>query len=220
MLTITQDPHPLLHPICFVTHFPVPMGQLPQPEWLSDLLNLQPTLAPVPLEPVSEEYRKSIRQLLRWGGFKPSGRSKPASEYLVRAAGSGDLHPINGAVDVLNAVSLHAGMAIGVIDLDLCQQPLHIAIGKEGEHYVFNASGQDMELKGLICMYDKEGPCANPVKDSQRTKTTADTVNTLTIMWGTTDDPQRTRDAERWYREMLAKLGATTEDAQVEVIGG
>lgn len=218
MLTVTCDSHPLLHPVCFTTHFPTTMGQLPQPDWLTDLLNLRPTLAKVPLTPVSDEYRKSIRQLLRWGGFKPSGRSKPASEYLVRAAGTGDLHPINGAVDVLNAVSLHAGMAIGVIDLNLCQPPLHIAIGKEGEHYVFNASGQDMELKGLICMYDQKGPCANPVKDSQRTKTTAETTDTLSIMWGTTDDPQRTLEAAAWYRELLSKLGATTEDVQVQTI--
>ncbi len=217
MFTITQDPHPLLHPVCFITRFPVPMGQLPQPDWLTDLLQLQPTLGQVPLTPVSDEYRKSIRALLRFGGFKPSGRSKPASEYLVRAAGTGDLHPINGAVDVLNAVSLHAGMAIGVIDLNLCRPPLHVAIAKEGEHYVFNASGQDMELKGLICMYDQEGPCANPVKDSQRTKTTTETTETLTIMWGTQDDPQRTLEAAKWYRELLAKLGATTEDVEVVV---
>lgn len=218
MLTVTMDPHPLLHPICFVTHFPASMGELPQPDWLTDLLKLEPSLTEVPLSPVSEEYRKSIRQLLRFGGFKPSGRSKPASEYLVRAAGTGDLHPINGAVDVLNAVSLHAGMAIGVIDLKLCHPPLHIAIAKEGEHYVFNASGQDMELKGLICMYDQIGPCANPVKDSQRTKTTADTTDTLTIMWGTTDDPRRTLDAAAWYRRLLAELGAATEDAEVKII--
>ena len=218
MITVTMDPHPLLHAVCFTTHFPRPMGQLPQPEWLTGLLCLEPETAEVPLTPVSEEYRKSIRQLLRFGGFKPSGRSKPASEYLVRAAGTGDLHPINGAVDVLNAVSLHAGMAIGVIDLNLCKPPLHIAIGKEGEHYIFNASGQDMELKGLICMYDREGPCANPVKDSQRTKTTGETTDTLTIMWGTTDDPQRTLDAERWYRQLLADLGASTEDVEVKVI--
>lgn len=218
MLTITMDPHPLLHPICFTTHFPVPMGELPQPDWLTDLLSLTPSLASVPLTPVSEDYRKSIRQLLRFGGFKPSGRSKPASEYLVRAAGSGDLHPINGAVDVLNAVSLHAGMAIGVIDLQLCQPPLHLAIAKEGEHYIFNASGQDMELKGLICMYDQQGPCANPVKDSQRTKTTAATTDTLTIMWGTNDDPQRTLDAAQWYRRLLAELGATTADVAVQIV--
>ncbi|MBQ7569093.1 hypothetical protein IJT17_09885 [bacterium] len=217
MLTITMDPHPLLHAICFTTHFPMPIGELPQPEWLTDLLKPEPTLAPVPLAPVSEEYRKSIRQLLRFGGFKPSGRSKPASEYLVRAANANELPPINGAVDVLNAVSLHGGMAIGVIDLNLCRPPLHIAIGQPGEHYVFNASGQDMELKGLICLYDQDGPCANPVKDSQRTKTNPSTTDTLTIMWGSNDDPQRTIDAASWYRQLLSQLGASTEDAEVRV---
>ena len=32
-----------------------------------------------------------MRELLRYGGYKPTGRGKPASEYLVRAAGEG--HP-------------------------------------------------------------------------------------------------------------------------------
>ena len=40
-----------------------------------------------------------VRDLLRAGGFKPAGRSKPASEYLVRAAGEGKLAGINLVVD-------------------------------------------------------------------------------------------------------------------------
>ncbi len=31
-----------------------------------------------------------MRKLLRHGGYKPTGRGKPASEYLVRAAGEGE----------------------------------------------------------------------------------------------------------------------------------
>ena len=30
--------------------------------------------------------RAAVRQLLRYGGFKPSGRNKPAQEYLLRVA--------------------------------------------------------------------------------------------------------------------------------------
>src|SRR5262245_16648493 len=33
----------------------------------------------------SEARRTAVRDLLRRGGFKPSGRNKPASEYLVQA---------------------------------------------------------------------------------------------------------------------------------------
>ena len=31
----------------------------------------------------SDEVRQAVRDLLRQGGFKPTGRSKPAAEYLV-----------------------------------------------------------------------------------------------------------------------------------------
>ena len=33
-----------------------------------------------------ESVREAVRALLRHGGFKPAGRSKPAAEYLVKAA--------------------------------------------------------------------------------------------------------------------------------------
>ena len=48
-----------------------------------------------------ETVRPVIRDLLRHGGFKPSGRSKPASEYLVRAASDGGMRSINAVVDAL-----------------------------------------------------------------------------------------------------------------------
>ena len=32
----------------------------------------------------SEELRAAVRDMLRQGGYKPTGRGKPASEYLVR----------------------------------------------------------------------------------------------------------------------------------------
>jgi hypothetical protein len=43
--------------------------------------------------------RAAVRDMLRPGGCKPTGRGKPASEYLVRAASEGQLAPINLAVD-------------------------------------------------------------------------------------------------------------------------
>ena len=44
--------------------------------------------------------------MMRHGGYKPTGRGKPASEYLVKAAGNGKLGAINLAVDSCNVVSL------------------------------------------------------------------------------------------------------------------
>lgn len=214
-MQITQDSHPLLDCICFIANYPDTLANSPSPEWLTDLLLPEPKLSSLPVPAPDEQIQKAMRQVLRWGGFKPSGRSKPASEYLVRAAGAGELNSINAAVDILNAVSLHTGLPIGVIDLDLATPPLHIGIGRPEEHYIFNASGQDMELKGLICMYDAQGPCANPVKDSQRTKTNANTRRSLTIVWGSLEHPEVTQRCAAWYKELLGKIGATVEDVEV-----
>src|SRR3712207_7695492 len=46
--------------------------------------------------------------LLRNGGFRPSGRNKPASEYLAQAAREGRFPRINNLVDVNNLVSLRS----------------------------------------------------------------------------------------------------------------
>ena len=49
------------------------------------------------------------------------------------------------------------------------------AVAPAGASYIFNASGQSMDLSGLLCLFDADGPCANPVKDAQRTKTGPET---------------------------------------------
>ncbi len=212
-LEIVQAYHPLLQTIMFTSEFPRPLKEMTSPNWLKHLLTLEGEAErPLGELPPKEEIFKMYRSLLRWGGFKPSGRSKPAAEYLVKAATAGELNSINAAVDVLNSVSLHVGLPIGVIDLDLCKPPLHIDLGKENESYVFNKSGQEMSLKGLIVMRDQEGPCANPVKDSQRTKTNDETRRTLTIVWGNRECLAPALMAVRWQKELLVKLGAKVED--------
>lgn len=205
---LTVEPHPLLDLRAFVTTFPRPLGELPTPPELLDLLRLD---APAPLHS-ADAVREAVRALLRQGGFKPSGRSKPASEYLVRAVGEGTLGTINAAVDVCNIVSLHSGLPISVVDLDRAKPPFRIAVATAGASYVFNAAGQVIDLAGLLCLGDADGPCGNAVKDAQRTKTDAGTTRTLTVIWGSTALPGRAAQAEAWYRELLHRLGATTQE--------
>jgi DNA/RNA-binding domain of Phe-tRNA-synthetase-like protein len=204
---LTVDPHPLLDALAFTTTFPGPLSSLPSPEWLAALLK-QGASAPLSSD---DTVRGVVRDLLRHGGYKPTGRGKPASEYLVRAAGDGSLGSINAAVDACNAVSLHSGLPISVVDLDRAQAPFRLGIAPEGSEYVFNASGQTIDLSGLLCLFDAEGPCANAVKDAQRTKTNADTRRTLTVLWGAKALGDRTARAFAWYRELLERLGATVE---------
>jgi DNA/RNA-binding domain of Phe-tRNA-synthetase-like protein len=204
---LTIAPHPLLDAVVFETTFPSPLSALPSPEWLVALLKLD---APTPLS-ADDAVRSAVRDLLRHGGYKPTGRGKPASEYLVRAAGDGTLGSINAAVDACNVVSLHSGLPISVVDLDRTTPPFRLGVAPEGATYVFNASGQSIDLSGLLCLFDAEGPCANAVKDSQRTKTHAETRRTLSVIWGTQALPGRARQAFGWYRELLERLGATVE---------
>src|SRR5947199_9606794 len=74
----------------------------------------------------------------------------------------------------------------------------------------FNASGQTIDVGGLLCLFDAEGPCANAVKDAQRTKTTAESRRLLSLVWGTVARPGRAEQTTAWYRELLAQQGATT----------
>lgn len=211
---IHADEHPLLDAVAFTTTFRVPLGQLPVPAAVRDLfdLDIEARMA------TDDTVKKAVRDMLRHGGFKPAGRSKPASEYLVKAVEKGWLSPdkgINAAVDALNAVSLHSGLPISVVDMDLAKAPYRVAICPPETSYVFNPAGQEIRIDGLVALHDAHGPCANSVKDSQRTKTHDGTMRTLSIVWGSTALPGRAAEAAAWNRALLEALGATTEDVSV-----
>lgn len=213
---VEVERHPSLRVAAFETRFPSPIGELPVPEDVGGLLRLD---AAAPLER-DESVRAAVRDMLRWGGYKPTGRGKPASEYLVRAAGEGALGSINLAVDVCNAVSLHSGLPISVVDLDLARPSFRIAVAPEGASYVFNRSGQEIDLSGLVCLFDVDGPCANAVRDAQRTKTRPETLRTLSVVWGVAGHEARLEAAVGWYRALLEDVGAATEGWAVEVESG
>jgi DNA/RNA-binding domain of Phe-tRNA-synthetase-like protein len=201
------EDHALLVPGVFRCRFPTPLTEGASPGWLTALLD------PAAEAPVkrSEELRGAVRDLLRFGGYKPTGRGKPSSEYLVRAVGEGKLGSINLAVDCCNAVSYHSGLPISVVDLDRAPAPLRIAIAEPDARYVFNSSGQEIDCSGLLCLFDAEGPCANAVKDSQRTKTHSGTRTTLSVVWGVKGWEQHLEQTVAWYRELLERTGAQTE---------
>ena len=212
MVALLIQPHPLLEVCAFTTEFPAVLGDAPTPPQILALLK-NDALAPLQSD---ETVRDAVRQLLRHGGFKPAGRSKPASEYLIKAVSDGALTSINAAVDVCNIVSLHSGLPVSVVDLDKARPPFRVAVAPAGAAYVFNASGQSIDLAGLLCLEDAGGPCANAVKDAQRTKTDSATRRTLTVIWGSNKLGDRTRRAQTWYRELLHQVGATTADVVLE----
>lgn len=125
--------------------------------------------------PNAEVRKKEIRNLLRTGGYKPSGRNKPAQEYLLRSATHhGSLPDINNAVDLLNLISLQSGIPISLVALNRIGTSLTLRFGEPGESYIFNAGGQELDVKGLICLCKEEDgktiPVGSPVKDSMEAK--------------------------------------------------
>lgn len=184
---------------------PNPLGRLPSPEWLGALL--QPEAA-VPIS-APEGLRDAVRDLLRGHGYKPTGRGKPSSEYLVGAAAEGRLASINAVVDLGNAVSLHSGLPISVVDLGRTTEPLVVRRPTTGTAYVFNRGGQEIDVGGLLCLCDDAGPCANAVKDSQRTKTDEHTLEVLVLFWAPRfGDGAHTRATADWLAELAFRLGA------------
>ena len=199
------DEHPLLETAVVITEFDQPIGETPSPVEIVEKLAF-------PLEvPIASEadVKSHVRDMLRFGGYKPTGRGKPASEYLRQAVEKSRLSGINLPVDICNVVSLHSGLPISVIDLDLVSEPLTIRIAPEDTNYVFNQTGQTIKLDGLLCLFDDQGACANAVKDSQRTKTSSETKRTLSIIWGTQSLPGYTSTVSQWYCKLLNDFGTT-----------
>lgn len=215
-VSISIEEHPKLDLAAFVLqHASESAGQGD----VFELLSLEPDVieeSPFAIHSNADHYeavKSAVRDLLRHGGYKPTGRGKPASEYLVKAVSNGKLGSINPIVDALNVVSLHSGLPISVVDLAKCNfesGSLRVGIAPESSEYVFNASDQTIKLDGLLCLFDDDGPCANAVKDSQRTKTSDATTSSLIVIWGTSDLPGHSSKTEFWFRELIEdqKLGA------------
>ena len=199
LTSLAEFEHPYLDVEVISTELGTAVGSLTSPV---DLVNMLSLSYPSPFEN-SADLKSAVRRLLRHGGFKPSGRNKPASEYLVQAVSKNRLSSINPVVDAVNVASLHSGLPISVVDADKLAGTPHLVLGRTDERYIFNASGQVIDIDGLLCLADDEGPCANAVKDSQRTKTAVATTRILTIIWGTSELPGRTQAVGEFYRQLL-----------------
>ncbi len=133
------------------------------------------------------EFRKKIRDLLRRGGFKPTGRNKPASEYIAGRAAAGEFPFHTNVVDICNYISLRSGLPISILDLDRAVEggeTLEIRFGRKEDSYVFNPAGQVIDLTGLVCVA-REGGMAlgNPVKDSMESKVTGGTERVIAFVY-------------------------------------
>ena len=132
--------------------------------------------------------KAAVRDMLRHGKYKPAGRSKPSSEYLLASALEGDFPLVNGPVDANNAVSLEWGYPASIFDPALAGRELLLRRGRSGESYVFNRSGQEIDLEDLLCACRRlpSGgwePCGNPVKDAMATKVFESARSVLAVVY-------------------------------------
>lgn len=173
---------------------------------------------PLPPPPGGQDdpaLRTAIREALREHGYRPAGRGKPSSEYLSAALADGRWPRLGAVVDCGNHVSLRHGVPISVCDADLLLGPLCVRPQQAGARYVFHQSGQEIELAGLPCLCDQEGPCANAVKDSLRTKVRPVTWRALAIVWGAAAVPQAGLEAAEELAARWRQLGARVERLHV-----
>lgn len=135
-----------------------------------------------------EDRRKACRDILRNGVYKPTGRGKPASEYLLRSARDGTFPRINGLVDANNLVSLKTLMPISLWDVERAgARTFAFRLGAPEQSYVFNPAGHEMGLQDLVCGGalddDTWSPLVNPIKDSMLTKTTEQTTEVAAVIY-------------------------------------
>jgi DNA/RNA-binding domain of Phe-tRNA-synthetase-like protein len=140
-----------------------------------------------------EGVRSCIRDALRKAGYKPTGRGKPASEYLLGLALEAAVPRLNNLVDINNLCSLRYALPISVLDADLLGPDLAVRFGRPGEAYVFNPSGQSLDLAGLpvICRGEAREPVGSPVKDAMACKISPSTVHALFVVYGSTELPEQ-----------------------------
>ncbi|MBF0498642.1 MAG: hypothetical protein HQM09_00800 [Candidatus Riflebacteria bacterium] len=131
--------------------------------------------------------QKGIRSLLKAYGFHPSGRNRPASEFLVKdLQARGSFNPINNVVDINNHLSLVSHLPISILDRAKTGDSLQIRVGMEGESYVFNREGHELSLRDLLIVACGEGsmaPFGSPVKDSQATKVFEETSRLVGVIY-------------------------------------
>jgi len=135
-----------------------------------------------------ESIRSACRDILRNGNYKPTGRGKPSSEFLLRAAREDQFPQVNSLVDIANCISLKYGVPLSIWDLGLLEfDEIDFRLGKESENYVFNHSGQELKLNDLLigCLIDnaESTPIINPIKDSMRTKISETTKNIAAVIY-------------------------------------
>ncbi len=170
--------------------------------------------------------KERVRAMLRHGKYRPAGRGKPASEFLLQAALAGEFPNLPPPVLANNVVSLESGYPGSLFDAARSGPELLLRRGRAGESYVFNASGQAIDLTDLLLVCRRAGdawvPCGNPVKDSQETKVHPGTRDVLAVLFVPAGESRERLDrhAARFAELLSSRCGATRAGYALVFQGG
>ena len=132
---------------------------------------------------------------------KDPARYRGSAEALLRRILSGkNLPHINIVVDIINLVSVHSRLSIGLYDLGKVEGEIVFRAGRAGESYK-GIGKYDLNLEDLPLFSDARGPHGSPTSDSERTMVTPGTtqVAAILISFGGSEN------LDRWL-QMLADL--------------
>jgi len=127
-------------------------------------------------------------------------------------------------VDANNAVSLAWGYPASVFDLKKTGMELFLRRGRPGESYVFNPSGQVIDLEDLVVVCRRghgaaEGweSCGNPVKDAMATKVFEDARDVAAVVYAPISEPAADLEAcaERFAALLQSECGAASSGYRV-----
>lgn len=153
-----------------------------------DILTGKTLAAP---ERIPKDAQAKIRHMLKVDGFSPSGRNRPASEYLLKELErTGKFKFICNVVDINNYMSIKTYLPISIFDTGKMKGALVIRTGSAGEAYMFNPEGQIIDLKRMIVCCEEQPdytsiPFGSPVKDSMYTKIGAGCTAVLAVIYST-----------------------------------
>src|SRR5277367_898128 len=147
---------------------------------------------------------------------KDPARYRGSAEALLRRILSGkNLPHINIVVDIINLVSVHSRLSIGLYDLGKVEGDIVFRAGRAAESY--KGTGKyDLNLEDLPIFSDALGPHGSPTSDSERTMVTAETnqVVAILISFGGTEN------LDRWLQMLtdLFQKYAVGHDLSTEII--
>lgn len=162
----------------------------------------------------TDETIKQVRDLFRHGKYKPTGRGKPASEYLIKAAREDRFPRINNLVDINNLISLQTLLPISLVDLARAEtSQFTLRHGHPEESYIFNATGQSIGLQDLIVVarMPEDEACANAIKDSMATKLGTEATAVMAVLYAPETMAAEVQAATARFADLLTTWGGAQQ---------